>query len=66
LPCGNHIFLHAFLKKTCYKLMHGQAPRVSHFSDCGCVYFILKKGKLDKFEVSVDVKIGHHLRAQQT
>jgi hypothetical protein len=23
---GNHIFIRAFLKKICYKLMHEQAP----------------------------------------
>jgi hypothetical protein len=28
---GKRIFLRAFLNKTCYELMHGQAPRVSHF-----------------------------------
>jgi hypothetical protein len=39
-----------FLNKMCYELMHGQAPRVSHFRDFGCQCFILKKGRLDKFE----------------
>jgi hypothetical protein len=28
---GNQIFLRAFLNKSCYELMHGRAPRVSHF-----------------------------------
>jgi transposase InsO family protein len=28
---GNQIFLRAFFNKTCYELMHGRAPRVSHF-----------------------------------
>jgi hypothetical protein len=46
---GNH-FLRAFLNMTCYKLMHGRAPRVSHFRAFGCQCFILKKGRLDKFE----------------
>jgi hypothetical protein len=48
---GNRIFLRAFLNKTCYELMHGRAPRVSHFRDFGCRCFILKKGRLDKFEL---------------
>jgi hypothetical protein len=47
---GNRIFLRAFLNKTCYELMHGRAPRVSHFRAFGCRCFILKKGRLDKFE----------------
>jgi hypothetical protein len=47
---GNPIFLRAFLNKTCYELMHGRAPRVSHFRDFGCRCFILKKCRLDKFE----------------
>jgi hypothetical protein len=47
---GNRIFLRAFLNKTCYELMHGRAPRVSLFRAFGCRCFILKKGRLDKFE----------------
>jgi hypothetical protein len=47
---GNRIFLRAFLNKTCYELMHGRAPRVSHSRAFGCRCFILKKGRLDKFE----------------
>jgi hypothetical protein len=47
---GNRIFLRAFLNKTCYELMHGRAPRLSHFRALGCRCFILKKGRLDKFE----------------
>jgi hypothetical protein len=46
----NWILLRAFLNKTCYELMHGRAPRVSHFRAFGCRYFILKKGRLVKFE----------------
>jgi hypothetical protein len=49
-PVGNQIFLRAFLNKTCYELMHGRTPRVSHFRAFGCRCFILKKGRLDKFE----------------
>jgi hypothetical protein len=43
-------------KKTCYELMHGHTPKVSHFHVFCCKCFILKKGKkLDKFEArSVD------------
>jgi hypothetical protein len=47
---GNQTFLRAFLNKTCYELMHGRAPRVSHFRAFGCRCFILKKARLDKFE----------------
>jgi hypothetical protein len=47
---GNQNFLRAFLNKTCYEPMHGRAPRVSHFTAFGCWCFILKKGRLDKFE----------------
>jgi hypothetical protein len=47
---SNRILLRAFKKKTCYELMHGRAPKVSHFRVFGCKCFILKKGKLDKFE----------------
>jgi transposase InsO family protein len=47
---GNRIFLRAFLNKTCYELMHGREPRVSHFRAFGCRCFILKKGRLDKFD----------------
>jgi hypothetical protein len=45
---GNRIFLRAFLNKTCYELIHGRAPRVSQAFGCRC--FILKNGRLDKFE----------------
>ena len=55
MPCVEQNFLRVFKKKTCYELMHGHAPRVSHFRVFGCKCFILKKGKLDKFEArSVD------------
>jgi hypothetical protein len=47
---GNRIFLRAFLNKTCYELVHGREPRVSQFRAFGCWCFILKKGRLDKFE----------------
>jgi hypothetical protein len=42
---GNRISLRAFLNKTCYELMHGRAPRVSHFRAFGYQCFILKKGR---------------------
>jgi hypothetical protein len=50
------IYLRVHKKKTCYELMHGRTPKVSHFHVFGCKCFILKKGKkLDKFEArSVD------------
>jgi hypothetical protein len=52
----NMIYLRVHKKKTCYELMHGRTPKVSHFHVFGCKCFILKKGKkLDKFEArSVD------------
>jgi hypothetical protein len=53
---SNRIYLRVYKKKTCYELMHGRTPKVSHFHVFGCKCFILKKGqKLDKFEArSVD------------
>jgi transposase InsO family protein len=53
---SNMIYLIAHKKKTCYELMHGRTPKVSHFHVFGCKCYILKKGKkLDKFEArSVD------------
>ena len=47
---ANRIFLRAFLKKTSYELMMGRTPKVSHLRVFGCKCFILKQGKLDKFE----------------
>jgi hypothetical protein len=48
---SNRIYLRVHKKKTCYELMHGRTPNVSHFHVFGCKCFILKKGKkLDKFE----------------
>jgi hypothetical protein len=54
---SNRIYFRVHKKKTCYELMHGRTPKVSHFHVFGCKCFILKKGKkLDKFEArSVDV-----------
>jgi hypothetical protein len=47
---SNRIYLRVHKKKTCYELMHGRTPKVSHFHVFGCKCFILKKGKkLDKF-----------------
>jgi hypothetical protein len=53
---SNGIFIRAFKKKTCYDMMHGRTPKVSHFHVFGCKCFILKKDKnLDKFDArSVD------------
>jgi hypothetical protein len=48
---SNRIYLRVHKKKTCYELMHGRTPKVSHFHVFGCKCFILKKGKkLYKFE----------------
>jgi hypothetical protein len=65
---SNRIYLRVHKKKTCYELMHGRTPKVSHFHVFGCKCFILKKGKkLDKFEAwSVDgIFLGYacHSRA---
>jgi hypothetical protein len=53
---SNRIYHRVHKKKTCYELMHGRTPKVSHFHVFGCKCFIRKKGrKLDKFEArSVD------------
>jgi hypothetical protein len=53
---SHKIYLRVHKKKTCYELMHGRTPKVSHFHVFGCKCFILKKGnKLDKFEArSID------------
>jgi transposase InsO family protein len=53
---SNRIYLQVYKKKTCYELMHGRTPKVSHFHVFGCNCFILEKGeKLDMFEArSVD------------
>jgi hypothetical protein len=64
---GNQIFLRAFLNKTCYELMHKRAPRVSHFKAFSCQCFILKKGRLDRFESSssdgIFIAYASHSRA---
>jgi hypothetical protein len=38
---SNKIYLRVHKKKTCYELMHGHTPKVSHFHVC----FIIKKGR---------------------
>jgi hypothetical protein len=65
---SNRIYLKVHNKKTCYELMHGRTPKVSHFHGLGCNSFALKKGKkLDKFKArSVDgIFFGYasHFRA---
>jgi hypothetical protein len=42
---SNRIYLRVHKKKTCYELMHGRTPKVSHFHVFGCKCFILKKGR---------------------
>jgi hypothetical protein len=50
---SNGIYLRVHKKKTCYELMHGCTPKLSHFHVFGCKCFILKKRKkLDKFVAS--------------
>jgi hypothetical protein len=65
---SNRIYLRVHKKKTCYELMHGRTPKVSHFHVFCCKCFILKKGKkFDKFEArSVDgifFRYASHSRA---
>jgi hypothetical protein len=65
---SNRIYLRVYKKKTCYELMQGHTPKVSHFHVFCCKCFILNKGKtLDKFEArSVDgifFGYGSHSRA---
>jgi hypothetical protein len=65
---SNRTYLGVHKKKTCYKLMYGRTPKVSHFHVFGCKCIILKKvKKLDKFEArSVDgIFVGYasHSRA---
>jgi hypothetical protein len=52
----NRIYLRVYKKKTCYELLHGRTPKVSHFHVFGCKCFILKKEKkLNKFDTrSID------------
>jgi transposase InsO family protein len=51
---SNRILLRTFKKKmTFYELMHGRAPKVSHFRVFGCKCFILKKGKLDSLRLGL-------------
>jgi hypothetical protein len=48
---SNRTYLRVHKKKTCYGLMHGHTPKVSHFHVFGCKCFILKKEKkFYKFE----------------
>jgi hypothetical protein len=42
---SNRIYLRVHKTKTCYELMHGRTPKVSHFHVFGGKCFILKKGK---------------------
>jgi hypothetical protein len=59
---SNMIYLRVHKKKTCYELMHGRIPKVSHFQVFRCKCFILKKGnKLDKFEARLvdDIFFGY-------
>jgi hypothetical protein len=47
----NRIYLRVYKKKTCYEMMHGRTPKVSHFHVFGCKCFIVEKGKkLNKFK----------------
>jgi hypothetical protein len=50
---SNRILLRDFKRKTCYELMHGRAPKVSHFRDFGCECFILKKENLTSLRLGL-------------
>jgi hypothetical protein len=47
---SNRIFLHSILHVTPFELRFGHKPSISHFRPLGCKCFVLKRGKLDKFE----------------
>jgi hypothetical protein len=47
---GSHSLPPSLVRRIGPSLMHGRAPRGSHFRAFGCRCFILKKGRLDKFE----------------
>jgi hypothetical protein len=40
---SNRIYLRVHKKETCYKLILGRTPNVSHYHVFGCKCFILKK-----------------------
>jgi transposase InsO family protein len=42
---SNRIYLGVHKKKTCYELMHGRTPKVSHFHVFGCKCLFLRKGR---------------------
>jgi transposase InsO family protein len=42
---SKRIYLKVYKKKTCYELMQGRTPKVSHSLVFGCECFILKKGR---------------------
>jgi transposase InsO family protein len=52
---SNRIYPRVHKKKTCYELMHGRTPKVSHFHVFGCKCFILKKGK----KLDVDSRLSY-------
>jgi hypothetical protein len=47
---SNRIFLRSILHLTSFELRFGRKPSLSHFRPFGCKCFVLKCGKLDKFE----------------
>jgi hypothetical protein len=51
----NRLYLHKKLKKTSYKLLTGNKPKVSYFRVLGCKCFILnKRPKTSKFATKID------------
>jgi transposase InsO family protein len=53
---SDRIYLRVHKKKTCYELMHGRTPKVSHFHVFGCKCFILKKDrKLDSLRLGLSM-----------
>jgi hypothetical protein len=47
---SNRIFLRSILHLTPFEFHFGRKPSVSHLWLFGCKCFVLKRGKLDKFE----------------
>jgi hypothetical protein len=48
---SNRIYLRVHKKKTCYELMHGRTPKVSHFHFFGCKCFMKDRyGELERGE----------------
>jgi hypothetical protein len=47
---SNRIFLHSILNLTPFELCFGCKPSISHLRPFGCMFYVLKRGNMDKFE----------------